>query len=520
MVGSIGLGNRLALGLIPRAGRGASFDPSSLFAANEDGAFYDPSALTSLYQSRTGRDNSGVGDVVGLMLDKRLMGGLTASAFISAQPDKLTTTNTPEGGWTYDTGTQTVTASGTAGTDRVSITLDATLTADVWYEVAIPNTMPAGAFFVDFGSGATQVGGLASTDDNVIIKATAGTETQVRIGRWSGSPTGTVGPITFKEIPGNHAVAPSDAARPILQATALDTAATTGGDIALDWTASEWAPSGTNTVVDNGDQVDITYVDTPTGATLTNIAASTVNVLYKVTYQAKVNAGSFLVRLGAGSDVQDFTISNTTFETFTAIYMGTGGSIYIQSRNMTTGEILSIKDIVVEAVAAADYLYYLEPDGVDDWMPTSPLADLGETWSHVGGWEASSGSTGAFATSEDYRGAVRASGSVWDWYNSGGGVTAISTTDPDSASQVLTIEQASTTSLVARINGVEEVSAITPYNDSALVQGLALFSLENDGYSSGWDGKFFGGVWIDRAFVDDERASLEAFQAAKSGVTI
>jgi len=59
------------LNYITKFGFSAAFDPASLFASGEQGAWYDPSDLTTLYQDSAGTTPvTADGDPVGLMLDK------------------------------------------------------------------------------------------------------------------------------------------------------------------------------------------------------------------------------------------------------------------------------------------------------------------------------------------------------------------------------------------------------------------------------------------------------------------
>lgn len=65
------------------------WSPRSLFAAGEQGAWYDPSDLSTLYQDSAGTTPvTATGQPVGLMLDKRL--GLVRGAEVIADPDMTT----------------------------------------------------------------------------------------------------------------------------------------------------------------------------------------------------------------------------------------------------------------------------------------------------------------------------------------------------------------------------------------------------------------------------------------------
>ena len=61
----------LSIGLsLTRPSGPLGFNPASLFANGEEGAWYDPSDLSTLFQDTAGATPAGVGDPVGLILDK------------------------------------------------------------------------------------------------------------------------------------------------------------------------------------------------------------------------------------------------------------------------------------------------------------------------------------------------------------------------------------------------------------------------------------------------------------------
>ena len=104
-------------------------------------------------------------------------------------------------------------------------------------------------------------------------------------------------------------------------------------------------------------------------------------------------------------------------------------------------------------------------------MEVKPTLNLGEQWWHVGAWQSQTSQRRAFATSSDYRGAVRHAGG-WDWYNSSNVQVDLTTLNAQDK-QVLTIEQAGTNSISGRANGANSAGVITPYDDSGSTQGLA-----------------------------------------------
>jgi len=192
------------------------FVPSSLFASGEDGAWYDPSDTTSLYQSRTGGDYADTdGDVVGIMLDKSQMGSSTAADFIAAQPEVITEGDFSNGGAAWDLGSNwTVTGGEAVHTPGAAgyITQFGVLTAGKYYKVTFDITFITG--------GAVQFIGAFWTSS--VTFTTVGTHTVVLKAavadfRLYGNVIfdGSVDNITVKEIPGNHAVAPNDDARPL-----------------------------------------------------------------------------------------------------------------------------------------------------------------------------------------------------------------------------------------------------------------------------------------------------------------
>ena len=189
-----------------------AFSPSSLFASGEDGAWYDPSDTTSLYQARNGGDYADIdGDVVGIMLDKSQMGSSNAAAFIAAQPELVTN-------GTFDTDTDWTkggSATISAGVANFTGTAD-----EIYQQPGFNDSLYHSLTFTATGTG-TMYFRLGEIAVNVDFISASGTYTFVikptsnagYIVFRSFGFVGTIDNVSVKEIPGNHAIAPSDAAR-------------------------------------------------------------------------------------------------------------------------------------------------------------------------------------------------------------------------------------------------------------------------------------------------------------------
>lgn len=96
---------------------------------------------------------------------------------------------------------------------------------------------------------------------------------------------------------------------------------------------------------------------------------------------------------------------------------------------------------------------------------------------------------------------------------------ALTTSDP-SAAHVFTLYRDGTTSIVARFNNVEEVSAIVPFDDSSASAGLALLNSRNSAYLNGFDGGFAGGVFFKRALTETEHTELARWFGRDVGLSL
>jgi hypothetical protein len=205
---------------------------ASLLSAGETVAFYDPNDLTSIYAARTGGANATVNGVVGLMLDKAQMGGLTAAEFIAAldTPELVTngTFDTDTTGWTainsailaWDDGKISVTRL-ISYTDTARQEISCTI--GKYYKVTVDVvSIDVAQERVHFSSLASMPtlgnvsDGLGVGTRTAIILANASTM-YLHLGVRGNDQACVFDNISVKELPGYHATAPSDAARPILR---------------------------------------------------------------------------------------------------------------------------------------------------------------------------------------------------------------------------------------------------------------------------------------------------------------
>ena len=191
-----------------RSSTSMPFTPASLFAANEPGIWLDPSDLTTMFSDRAGTTAvTTPGTVVGLRLDKSkglTLGADTGTDFSSATGWSLASGISITGGALVFSG---VAAGGsaqrtggtlyTAGVTRV-VTIVVTSLSGGTLNI---NTANAGFTVSAAGTYTARIMGVA----NNYLAIVAGT----------GTVTASIDNISVRELAGNHAVAPTDAARPI-----------------------------------------------------------------------------------------------------------------------------------------------------------------------------------------------------------------------------------------------------------------------------------------------------------------
>ncbi len=197
------------------------FDPSDLFASGEQGAWYDPSDFSTMFQDSAGTTPvTAVGQPVGLILDK--------SQGLLIGPELVTngTFNTDTAGWSIaNTVTLTIDANrakyqGISGNNDI-VYQNVPTTAGKWYQVkwkAEAGTVNP-RFFVGTSVANAALLPLQQTagDFTGMFLATGSVAVVQFSSAYSLSPnTAFYDNISVKEIAGNHASQATAAARPVL----------------------------------------------------------------------------------------------------------------------------------------------------------------------------------------------------------------------------------------------------------------------------------------------------------------
>jgi hypothetical protein len=404
---------------------GLAFSPDQVSSTQ---AFYDPSDLSSLYQSRTGGDIvSADGQTVGIMLDKSQMGSKTAAAFIAGADELVVNgdgSNTT--GWSVSAGTLT------SVDGRLRFTTDSTAYASrsfatvigQWYLLtgycgrvsavanfyAIRKSDTANATTnIVTGTQGTSTGEAAYTP--VFFQATA-TTTYVILQNNTAAVGSIVdfSDISIKALPGYHALAPSDAARPLYKtaantgkagyaaAMAAQPELVTNGQFATD---TVWTKSA-NVVISGGEA----SVAGGSGGAGIYQALSVQNKLILVTYTIVRNTMNQIVYPQTcndvgGSNTVDTGESFTTLGTHSALLrVGNATGFRIRMQDNLSGDI-AIDNVSVKEVPAAYLHRYVDYDGVDDVL-NATLPDLGSTASV---WYMKQDGTAVYAANQSISGA-------------------------------------------------------------------------------------------------------------------
>jgi hypothetical protein len=183
---------------------GGTFVPHQLFSSGAQGAWYDPSDFSTLYQTSTGTTPvTAVEQPVGLMLDRSR--GLVLGSELWGTPALSGSSWAWDGSTLTGLGVTTGTATGSAVVAGRSyrITLTVSATGSGLFQVRVGTTFIA-----------TLTGG-ANTTYTYIVAAASTTGLEFTS---SGGTTGTITNISCRELPGNHALQATSASRPVLRA--------------------------------------------------------------------------------------------------------------------------------------------------------------------------------------------------------------------------------------------------------------------------------------------------------------
>jgi len=284
-----------------------AFSPTSLFATGSQGIWLDPSDLSTMFSDRAGTTAvTTPGTVVGLRLDKSKGLALGAELVTNGTFDGNSTT-----GWTGSNATLSSTSSALIVTPTTTNALAYTavnlvvgksyvIKADI---VAVNGSTQTKRLQV----GTSITGGqmlqyiVPSTPQSLqaIFVATA-TVGYINVYTFDGTNATVWDNISIRELPGNHAVAPTDAARPIYGVEpkggrrnlllATDTLATQS--LTVTAVAHTLAFTGTGTVTLSGasiagpligtgasDRVSLTFTPTAASLTLTVVGSVTLGQL-------------------------------------------------------------------------------------------------------------------------------------------------------------------------------------------------------------------------------------------------
>jgi hypothetical protein len=405
--------NGLPIGLGSVAGFGVQqFSPADLFSAGEQGAWYDPSDLTTLFDDSAGTTPvTAVEQFVGLMLDKSkglVLGSELATGILGSTS-----------GWTF-VGAANVTGGAivfnTPPSTNASAQYNPIVASGKWYQSTITIT-GTGQVTVQLGSAGTTVTLVAPGTYTFRGLASGGTPTVLTFSSVLSSVNNFVGSVTaisVRELPGNHATQTTSAKRPKLAARynlltyteQFDNAAWTKSNATVTANAVI-APDGTTTadkLVENAANAEHLVFQSITSG------SNTISVYAKAAERSWLRMGdssgakiwfdlangtlgsadrpASIQPIGNGWYRCSYLGSNFTNISFLVAtgnnvnaYTGDGTSgIYIWGADLrpasqATGLIGPTYQRVVDAATydTAGFLPYLQFDGLDDSMSTNSI---------------------------------------------------------------------------------------------------------------------------------------------------
>lgn len=495
------------LPVLNRRRRPGGFSPVFLFSSGSQGVWYEPSDLTTMFQDRAGTTPvTTPGQTVGLRLDKSK--GLTLGPELAKNGAFDTDTDwNKETGWSISSGSATK-APGVAGSLYQSA---AAMVQGRAYQITFTVSGYSAGTLTPFCRGTAGAG--VTANGTYTQRLVAGAVSAYAINFFAGATfVGSIDNISVKELPGNHAVAPTDAARPtygiepwsgrrnLLLAT--DTMATQS--LTVTAVAHTLAFTGTGTVILAGASIAGPLVGTGASnrvsLTFTPIAASlTLTVVGSVTL-AQLELGSTATayqRVGTAFDVTEAGVPTVHY----VQYDGTDDSFSTSSIDFSATDKMSVFAGVRKLSDAVNQAIICE-SGPDSGSTAGTFAVQ---------CSPSTGPTYRFELYGSSRGVRDTTGSTYAAPN-----TSVITSIMDISGTSIATE------LMPRINGVvPSLSNVLSPSGTGNFGNYSMFFGRRNNALAAFNGRDYGIIIVGKTASATEIAATEAWLAARtSGVTL
>lgn len=540
------------------------FSPASLFTSGVQGAWYDPSDYSTLFQDSAGTTPvTAVEQPVGLMLDKS-QGATPGPELVPDSSFDTPASWTPEtADWVVSSGKATYTKPG-AGVQYLQSNDNISIASGTWYKVTFTlSGMASGtAIFGLFNKTASTnyLGAYQTVSANgtysIFFLATSST-TGIRIyGNSGGTATSwSFDSFSIKSFAGNHASQATTASRPVLRARynlltyseQFDNAAWTKGGGSTVTANSVTAPDGTTTadtlVLTTGSATSQLYQS----VAVTN-GPVTVSVWLRADAPVTLDFGFY----DSASDVGSINVT-TEWQRFTRtraggltgadrracwLYKGSAGgtTVYIWGAMLNTGSSAGTYQRIAAATdyATAGFLPYLALDGTDDSFGTGSIdfsgtdkmfvcAGLTKNSDAARGivveLSTTAGNVGTFSSSAP----LSAGLGNYD-FASGGSIPFQQAVSPSSYSAPITnvltgLGDISADRATLRING-SQVAQATTDQGTGNYGNYPLYIGRRGGSTLPLNGRIYQMVVCGKTLSASELASTESFVATKTGVTL
>lgn len=511
----------LGFGLLRKQGlpglsmRQGAWSPASLFRAGEQGGWYDPSDLTTLFQDSFGTTPvTASGQPVGLALDKRLWGDKTLAQVLAGQPElKPAAFDFLGTGWSYAGGILTATAGSNGQSSYENYT-----TGEA-YACELNITVTSGTLQIYAGGALVK---SVTSSSTVSIKAVFAASPRLQF--TSASFVGTISIVSIKKVPGNHDSQATTASRPTYKnapspaSMATQPELVVNGDFssASGWSGSGSVSGGVATIID----AQIVYQDRLFEA------GKTYEVEWSVSRASSTGNGLRFQALNGDTPYNGEYLTGVGKRTERFI----GGN---NTRFRIAGSIGANADVdyitIKEIPAGAPYIHWLEDDGVDDILvgpsiTLSPSAYICAGLKTLGDGPGAGAASalGLLALTNRFTTAVRSQSGVHVLYSQrrvlGGPLRSVSSTNnviSKALAYVVESVSSATQSVLKVLQGATiDTNTTVEAQPDDITEKISIFS----GAASGFKTAFFGGVILNREPTEYERNQLVAYFSRKAGL--